>query len=495
LPRSGRRISVIADRATGMLREPSEGLLDELRATVGSRGWAVPEPGSAYLTEPRGWRKGRAAIALKPASTNEAARIVALCAAERVGIVPYGGGTGLVGGQVADTSPTPIVLSLERMRAIRNVVPEDDAIVVEAGCRLGDVHAEARKHGRIFPLYIASSGTCRIGGNLATNAGGTQALRYGSARDLCLGIEAVLANGQVWSRLRSLRKESCGYDLRHLLVGAEGTLGIITAASLRLFPAPAESAAAIAATPDPESATRLALQLRNDIAETLSSIELMERSGLDFVRRHLPDVPLPLPGEHPWYVLIDVEGGVGSCASQRLEAALAKALDAGVLLDATLALGHGQRDAMHNLRESIPVANKAVGAIATHDISVPLPRIPEFARAFRAICEAENPPLRSNVFGHLGDGNLHANIFPPEDRRAVSFRNRKTELNGAVFDLVRRFEGAVSAEHGVGRALKAATVGRLPSAERELMRTIKKALDPLGILNPGAVIDMEEPAT
>ena len=474
------------------LSEPSPALLDALRAIVGARGWTAPDANSPYLVEPRGWLRGRAAIILKPASTEEVSRIVSLCARDRVGLVPYGGGTGVVGGQVALDPPDPVILSLERMRRVRDLSLGDDAITVEAGCTLHDIQSAAARHNRSFPLRIASAGSCQIGGNLATNAGGMNVLRYGNARELCLGIEAVLADGRVWNGLRTVHKDSRGYDLRHLLIGSEGTLAVITAAALRLFPRAAEESTAFAAVPSPEAATELALDLRLSLAETLSAVELMERTGLVFIRECLPDRQLPLPDQAPWYVMIETEGGPDSGAETRMENALARAVEKGQVLDAVLAQSGAQRDAIRDIRESIPVANRHERAVATHDISVPLERIPEFIRKFHQICRSVDPGIRSNVFGHLGDGNLHANLFAPRGRRAEDFRDRKPEINCAVFDVVRRLDGAVSAEHGVGRVLKEATIGHLQGVERDAMRAVKAALDPLGLLNPGAVLDGEK---
>ena len=464
-------------------------MLAAFRAVLGENGWSAPDRESRYLVEPRGWLQGRAAIILKPSSTAEIAEVVSLCHQEQVGIVPYGGGTGLVGGQIALDAQDPVILSLERMRRIRKFTPEDDAIIAEAGCTLADIRAVAAKSGRAFPLRIASEGTCQIGGVLATNAGGMQVLRYGNARELCLGVEAVFADGSIWNGLRTLRKESSGYDLRHLLVGSEGTLGIITAAALRLFPVAAEEATALVAVPNPEAATELALDLRLFLAEILSSVEIMERSGIEFIRENYPAVSLPLPGNHPWYVMIEVEGGSGSDAGSRLEAALAGALEQERILDAVIPQSGAQRDAIRTIRETIPIANRSVRAIATHDIAVSLERVPEFVHEFHRIVHSLDSRFRTNVFGHLGDGNLHANIFPPKGLPAGDFLKRKPEVNRAVFDAVRRLDGAVSAEHGVGRLLKEATIGHLQASEQRALRAIKGALDPLGILNPGAVVD------
>ena len=476
------------------LNQPSEGFLCALREAAGPDGWADPETEPEYLREPRDRLQGRAAIVVKPRTVEAAARIVTLCGAARVGVVPYAGGTGLVGGQVATAPPDPVVLSVERMRRVRGFDAEDDAMTVEAGCTLAEARALAAENDRQFPLFIASEGECRIGGNLATNAGGMHVIRYGNARDLCLGVEAVLADGRVWDGLSPLRKDNTGYDLRDLLIGSEGTLGIITAATLRLYPRPRDEATAFGAVPDPAAATALALELRAEIGDILSAAELMERTGIEFVSEHFPVLRNPLAGEHRWYVMIEAEGGAGSGARARLEAALGRAFEAGLLVDAVLAESVAQRDAIRSLREAIPVANRAVGAIATHDVSVPLGRIPALAEAVRSIAARRDRRIRTNIFGHLGDGNLHANLFPPAGISRDEYAEMTPLVMDDVFAAVRALGGSVSAEHGVGRARKREAVDQGSTVRRDAMRAIKRALDPLGILNPGAVVDLEEDA-
>lgn len=472
---------------------PPPSLLDALRAALGPEGWEEAPEGSRYLAEPRDRLQGRAALVTKPKTTQQAAQVAALCAGARVGIVPYAGGTGLVGGQVAPDPPDPIVLSVERMRQIRTVAPEDEVLIAEAGCTLAAVREAAAECGFRFPLRIASEADCRIGGNLATNAGGAQAVRYGSARELCLGLEAVLADGQVWDGLSGLRKDNTGYDLRGLLIGSEGTLGIITAAALRIFPAPVEEATALAAVPTAESAAALARALRAALGEIMTEAELIDRTGIGFVQAHFPALSAPLPGDHPWYVLAEAEGGAGSGARERLEQVLEQALAGGAVADAVLAGNAAQRDAIHALRETIPLANRRVGAVATHDVSVPLGRVAALVEAVQDEVHAIDPHLRTNIFGHLGDGNLHANVFPPEGEDRREHAGKRGQITRAVFQAVRQLGGSVSAEHGVGRMRRREAVDEGPKARRDAMRAIKRALDPEGILNPGAVVGgMEE---
>lgn len=448
---------------------------------------AFRDSGPAYLEEPRGRWQGRAGLVVAPASTAEVAEVVRACSAARVGIVPFGGGTGLVGGQIAPEPPAPLILSLERMRAIRAVDPGENVLVAEAGAVLAEVQAAAAGHDRLFPLSLAAEGTARIGGNLATNAGGVTVLRYGNARDLCLGLEAVLPDGQVWHGLSRLRKDNTGYDLRHLLIGSEGTLGIITAASLRLFPRPAETAAGIFAVPGPEAAVALLGHAQARVGEGLTAFELIGRTGLDFLAQTMPQTRQPLMPPPEWSVLIDLGLPAGSGAGQRLEALAAEAAEAGLVADGVLARSEAQRAAFWALREAIPLANRNIGAVSSHDISVPVGEIPRFiARADAEI--AALGPFRVNCFGHVGDGNLHYNVFPPPGQTRADHEHRRDEIKRTVHDLVHAFGGSVSAEHGIGR-LKVADLERYGDPVKlHAMRAIKAALDPLGIMNPGAVL-------
>ena len=467
------------------------GFLQKLRDIAGPGGWVDPDEDSPYLADPRDRARGRAALVLRPDNVAAVASILKLCSAAQVGVIPYAGGTGLVGGQLTTTPPDPVVLSVDRMTKIRALEPANRAITVEAGCTLAGIRRVAAENGFQFPLRIASENDCRIGGNLATNAGGAQVLRFGNARDLCLGLEAVLADGQIWNGLGTLQKDNSGYDLRNLLIGSEGTLGIITAATLRLFSLPQEEASAFVAIATPTDAARLSAHLQNWLGEVLDIAELIDHTGVEFVREHFPAVDTPLQEDHPWYVFAEAQGGQGSRAAERLEEALASALEQGLVRDAVVAGNIAQRDAMRSLRETIPLANRRVGAVATHDVSVPLARIDELVTAVESIVAGIDERLRTNIFGHLGDGNLHANVFPPAGHSRDQFTSLSAAITGSVFEAVRNLGGSVSAEHGVGRTRRKDAVEQGSPARLYAMHAIKRALDPHGILNPGAVLNFE----
>ncbi|MFT3975102.1 MAG: FAD-binding oxidoreductase [Amaricoccus sp.] len=462
------------------------GFVVRLAEALGPDSVRPPEP--RYLEEPRGRYLGQAAAVLRPASTEAVARAVRLCAEARVGIVPYSGGTGLVGGQVLPTGPMPVLLSFERLNRIRDVDVTDGILTAEAGCILADVHAAAAEVGRMFPLTLASEGSARIGGLLATNAGGVHVIRYGNARDLCLGVEAVLADGTIVHGLSRVVKDNMGLNPRHLLIGFEGTLGLITAASLRLFPALAETATAWISVASPAAALALLARLRAALAGTISAFELISVEGLQFLAEVLPQVSLPpaMPGE--WRVLVEVDDGPDGNVAARLEAALADAMEAGLAGDVLVAQGDGQRAAFWRVRETIPEANRTIGAIASHDISVPPSHLPEFIeRAGQAIAAIDRS-IRINCFGHLGDGNLHYNAFPARGERRDRYDPVRATVSRTVHDLAHALGGSIAAEHGVGR-LKVADLERYADPGKLVaMRAVKHALDPLGILNPGAVL-------
>ncbi|HUF87078.1 MAG TPA: FAD-binding oxidoreductase [Thermohalobaculum sp.] len=475
------------------LSEPTGEQLAELASCVGEGGTLDPgsEAGQAYLVEPRGLLRGRAAAILRPAATDAVAAVLGLCNRHRIGVVPYGGGTGLVGGQVMPEGPRPVVLSLERMDRVRAILPEDGVIVAEAGVVLADLQAAAERAGRLFPLSLAAEGSCRIGGNLATNAGGVQVLRYGNARELCLGIEAVLADGSVVSGvsgLRPLRKDNTGYDLKSLLIGSEGTLGVITAAALKLFPLPGETVTAMLSVADPQAALALFQRLRERLDDALSGFELISGQGIAWLAEFHPDKPDPLAGAPAWRVLLEATGPAGSGLGERVEAALGAMLEAGLASDGAVAASEAQRAHMWWQRETLPEANRRVGAVSAHDISLPLSAIARFIEQAGAAVAAIDPGLRVNCFGHLGDGNLHYNVFPPEGRRAAECRALAGPARRAVHDLVDALGGSISAEHGIGRMKRQDLARYGDPAKLAAMRAIKAALDPRGILNPGAVL-------
>jgi FAD/FMN-containing dehydrogenase len=440
-----------------------------------------------YATEPRGRFRAREGIVAAPASPAEVAAIVRACAAARVGIVPFGGGTGLVGGQILPDGPAPVILSTERLNRIRGVDGTEDALVAEAGATLAAVRAAAEQADRLFPLSLASEGSATIGGVLAANAGGTQVLRHGNARALCLGLEAVLADGSVWHGLTPLRKDNLGYDLRDLLIGAEGTLGIVTAASLRLFPRPARTATAWLALRDPAAALALLGRARAALGDGVTACELMARQGFDFVAETLPDIRQPMTPPPAWALLIEAGGPAGFDIDAALEAAVADAMAAGEVADGVIARSGAQRAAFWAAREAIPEANRRIGAIASHDIAVPLAALPGFIDRVAATVAAMGP-FRLNVFGHAGDGNLHVNLFPPAGQGRAAFADRRAALTRAVHDLAHGMGGSVAAEHGVGRFKTGALARYADPAKLAAMRAVKAALDPLGILNPGAVL-------
>lgn len=465
------------DGGKAMLSSADTRLVEKLENQLSAG--AVRAVEARDIEEPRGLFKGQGAAVLRPASTSEVSVILAACNAARVPVVPLGGGTGLVGGQVMADGPVPVLLSLERMAAVRDISPENNTMTVEAGAVLADIHAAAEAAGRMFPLRLASEGSCRIGGNLATNAGGVNVLRYGNARALCMGLEAVLADGTVMGGLKRLRKDNTGYDMRDLMIGSEGSLGVITAAVLRLYPVPAARHTAFVAVPSPEAALAL-LHALEGVSE-VTGFELIQQTGFDFLAETGFNLKPPLQAE--WTVLLEISGA--SALAEMLENALTAAFEAGQVSDAVIAQNEAQRAHFWALRETIPEANKRVGSISSHDISVPVSTVPAFiARTQKEIPET----LRINCFGHMGDGNLHYNIFPPKGGNRADYATQRPEIARIVFDIVAEFGGSFSAEHGVGR-LKVNELERYGDAGRlAAMRRIKTALDPNGIMNPGCVV-------
>ena len=447
----------------------------------------IAPAGPGHRDEPRGRGATPAALLARPRSVEEVAQITRACAAARVGIVPRGGGTGLVLGQVMPEGPAPLILSLERMAACRGLWPEEGLMIAEAGMTLAAAQAAAEAAGLLLPLSLASEGSAQLGGVLATNAGGTAVLRYGTARDLCLGVEAVLADGSVYNGLKRLRKDNTGYDLSGLLVGSEGTLGVITAAVLRLHPRPAARATAMLAVPGPAEALRLLRLVQDRTGGAAATFELIGGQGLRFLDEVMPELRQPFAGRPDWSVLMELDLPPG----REPEAVLAEIHEAaeadGLVSDAVMAATGAQREALWALREALPEANRRIGAVASHDISLPLSEIAAFLPRAEAAVRAIYP-FRINAFGHLGDGNLHYNVFPPGGEGRAAHAGRAGAVTRAVHDLVHELGGSVSAEHGIGR-LKAGELVRYGDpAKLAAMRAIKQALDPKGILNPGAVL-------
>ena len=442
-----------------------------------------------YLEEPRGRWHGRACAVVAPASVEEAATAIRLAAACEVPVIPYGGGTGLVGGQVASGGITPLIISLERMTRVRHVYPDENVMIVEAGAILSDVHDAAEATGRLFPLSIAAKGSARIGGLLATNAGGVNVLRYGNARDLCLGLEAVMPDGSIWHGLKRLRKDNTGYDLRNLLIGSEGTLALITAASLKLAPRPAGEGTALMVVDSPAAALGLLEIARDHLGEGVSAFELMHRQCLSFLTETMPQVRQPFADLPEWFVLIDVGLARGLDPAEALEVLFADAAEAGLVSDGIIAQSEGQRAEFWNIRESVPEANRHIGAVSSHDVSLPLGAVAEFIeQGGQAIAALGD--FRINCFGHLGDGNLHYNVFPVSGRCREDHKDQRDAIKRAVHDLVDAMGGSVSAEHGIGR-LKVDDLERYGDPTKlAAMHAIKAALDSKGIMNPGAVLQI-----
>ena len=427
-----------------------------------------------YLTDWRRQYSGPAECVVRPASTAEVSKVVALCAREGVAVVPQGGNTGLVGGSVPTGARRELVLSLGRLNRIRSLDPLNNTATVEAGCVLAEVQRAAAEAGRLFALSLAAEGSCQIGGNLSTNAGGVNVLRYGNARDQVLGLEAVLPDGRVWDGLRGLRKDNTGYDLKHLFIGAEGTLGIITAAVLRLHPRPTASVTSWIGVDDPASAVELLSHLRQRCGDRLTAFELLSRTCVDAVLAHRPGVRDPLPGKGAWYVLAQLD----DCGAQAvLEELLQDAL--GETARAVIAKNEAEADALWSIRESVP---EAQFANVKHDVSVAVSRIPELIERAGAALEALVPRVPIYCFGHVGDGNLHYNVG---DKALLA---RRAEVNGAVYDAVDALGGSISAEHGLGQLKREEITRHKDPLELELMRAVKSTLDPCGLMNPGKVL-------
>ena len=469
--------------------KPTPETLARMKAVVGAKGVVAEGDIAPYLVERRELYVGRAAAVLRPASTQEVSALLKIAHEAGTAIVPQGGNTGLVGGQIPREAGGEVVLSLARMNRIRALDAENNTLALDAGVTLAAAQAAAEEAGRLIPLSLASEGTCQIGGNLATNAGGTAVLRYGNARDLVLGLEVVLANGDVWDGMRGLRKDNTGYDLKQLFLGSEGTLGIVTGAVLKLFPRPQSIATAFAAVPDVASAVKLLRVADNVSGGMVTAFELVPRIGLEFVTRHIEGAADPLPDPSPWYVLVEMSAGSATAGlDETLEAVLAEGLEQGLLTDAALARSQAQRADFWRLRETLSDVQRLEGGSIKHDVSVPVSRMGEFiAQATRAV-EAAMPGVRVVAFGHIGDGNVHFNLSQPLGADKSAFVGRWNEMNALVHGIVRAMGGSISAEHGVGQLKRDEIAATKSPVEIELMRMLKKTLDPKGILNPGKVV-------
>jgi len=442
------------------------------------------------------WRRryfGRTLAVAMPDSVDDVAAVVRWCAGHRVAVVPQGGNTGLAGAATPDGGGRSIVLSLARLKRVRAVDAVNNSITVEAGCTLAEVRAAAEAAGRLFPLSLPSEGSCTIGGNLSTNAGGVAVLRYGNARELCLGLEVVTADGDTWHGLRGLRKDNTGYDLRDLFIGAEGTLGVITAATLKLYPQPAAQITAMAAVDDPHAALRLLGQAQSALGSSLTAFELISDLCLDLVAKHFPEHRRPFAQPSPWYVLLETSDSEGEAhAAAMFEALMERAMETGIVSDAVVATSGAQSRGLWALRELISEAQALTGKNIKHDVSVPISSIGEFVERTDAELQRRFPGIRMVVFGHLGDGNLHYNVSPPVDRcdpaHEAEFLALQPAINLVTHDAVHAFGGSISAEHGLGQLRRDESARYKSAVEMALMRRVKQALDPLGIMNPGKVL-------
>ncbi|MFK0384786.1 FAD-binding oxidoreductase [Rhizobium sp. RM] len=468
----------------------SNAVLDRFIAIVGEKNAIRDEAEIApRLVENRGLYHGASPLLLKPGSTEEVAAIMKLASETGTPIVPQTGNTGLVGGQTPREDGTDIILSLERMNRIRDIDPVANVIVADAGCILEEIHKAAEKVNRIFPLSLGSQGSCRIGGNLATNAGGTAVLAYGNMRNLCLGLEVVLPTGEIWNGLRRLKKDNTGYDLRDLFIGSEGTLGVITGAVLRLFPTPLGHQVAFAGLQSTEDALKLFEMASNLCGTALTGFELMPRIGVEFTAKHIPGVRDPLESAHEWYTLIDIStSDSADTAETMMQTLLEQGFEAGLVQDAVIASSEAQRQALWHMRESMSDAQKPEGGSIKHDVSVPVSKIPDFMTTAGEAVMAAIPGARICAFGHLGDGNIHYNISQPVGADKAEFLNRWHEMNEIVHGIVLSLNGSISAEHGIGQLKRDELASIRPGIEMDLMRRIKFAFDPAGIMNPGKVL-------
>jgi FAD/FMN-containing dehydrogenase len=464
--------------------------LDRIKAAVGPDGFLDHAADVAPYCQ--SWRddwKGAVPLVVRPATTADVAAVVRICAETRTPIVPQGGNTGLTGASQPHADNSEIILSTARMKAVREIDLSNDTITVEAGVVLADIQRRAAERDRLFPLSLGAEGSCQIGGNISTNAGGTQVLRYGNMRNLVLGLEVVLPDGEIWNGLRGLRKDNTGYDLKHLFIGAEGTLGIVTAAVLRLFPKPTAVETAWLALPSAKAAVDLLSFLRGRLGDAISAFELISRLSLQFLLDGVPGHEDPMRETHPWYVLIEAgtQGPAGSLAEPFAEA-LGAAMETGLIADAVIAASGAQAKRFWKMREDFAEAQQAAGGIIGHDISVPVSRIPEFLEQAGEALERAYPGIRLNAFGHVGDGNLHYNPARPLNWDGARFKAERAAINTIVHDCVAACGGSISAEHGIGR-MRLAENERLKSpVELALMRRVKQALDPANLMNPGKVL-------
>jgi FAD/FMN-containing dehydrogenase len=463
---------------------PSPETLDRLAAVVGEKNVTRDAQGmQAYMREWRGLWHGSSPLVLRPSSTEEVSAILAICNETRTPIVPQSGNTGLTGGQIPQDGE--VLLSLDRMTRIRDIDPANNTITVDAGVILKNAQDAARAVDRLFPLSLAAEGSCRIGGNLATNAGGLNVIAYGNARDLCFGLEVVLADGRIWNGLRALRKDNTGYDLKNLFIGSEGTLGVITGAVLKLFPLPESQATAFIAIPSGNAALDLLSLAQSRSGGRVTAIELLPKLGLDLVHKHYATM-LPLPNATPWTVLLELSGS--GDLDRILQALLGEAMDDGIVTDAALAQSEAQRSAFWTIREQLVEVQRLEGASLKHDVAVPVSRLPELLEHGHRAITAVLPAARPMPFGHLGDGNIHFNVLQPEAMPGEEFLALTDAIAARLYDIVLGLGGSPSAEHGIGRQKRALLAEIKSPVELQMMRSLKSLFDPRNILSPGRIL-------
>ncbi|HRO58632.1 MAG TPA: FAD-binding oxidoreductase [Burkholderiaceae bacterium] len=469
---------------------------DSLRASYSGRLITEADDQEPFVVDWRRRYRGRVLAVAQPDSVEDVAAVVRWCAERRVAVVPQGGNTGLSGGATPDDSGRTVLLSLTRLNKVRTIDTVNNSIIVEAGCTLDAVREAAAGAQRLFPLSLPSGGSCTIGGNLSTNAGGVAVLRYGNARELCLGLEVVTAEGEIWNGLRGLRKDNTGYDLRDLYIGSEGTLGVITAATLKLYPQPAAQITALAAVENPQAALKLLEMAQRSLGSSLTAFELISDLCLELVVRYYPDKQKPFAQPSPYVVLLETSDSESEAhANAVFESLMEAAIEAGVVTDAVVAQSIAQSQGMWQLRELISEAQSLEGKNIKHDIAVPISSIGNFVEQTNAAIEKAFPGIRMVVFGHLGDGNLHYNVSPPADRTGPEhedwFLGLQPALNLLVHDAVAAFDGSISAEHGLGQLRRDEAARYKSPVETALMRRLKSAFDPLGIMNPGKFLSPE----
>ena len=469
-------------------------LIERLAAIVGTQGLVTDardmEP---YVVDWRRHYRGRTPAVVRPASTGEVAAVVTLCAETGTGVVPQGGNTGMCGGATPSAAGNEIVLALGRMNRVREVDTLNNTITADAGCILANLQQSAIAADRLFPLSLGAEGSCQIGGNLATNAGGINVLRYGNTRDLALGLEVVLPDGRVWNGLKGLRKDNTGYDLKDLFIGSEGTLGVITGAVLKLYPRPRTRLTALIAVANPAAAVQLLARLRGACGERISAFEILSRLCLELVLKHIPATREPLPQPYLWQVLVELaDTSAGGSLRDDFERAVAEAGEEGVVRDAVIAESTAQSQALWRMRETIPEASRDEGLLYRHDISLTISRIPEFIATASAALEHSFPGVHIICFGHLGDGNLHFNCFVPGRNKDDPAARDASDVNRVVLDIVHQFGGSFSAEHGIGQSKRGELAYYKSALELDTMRALKRTFDPRNIMNPGKVLPDEK---